>query len=180
MTLTDTLTIAAIIIGPVVSVAITLWWQRRKEKHDAKMNLFLTLMAHRKSWPPTPQWVDSLNMIDVVYADQTKVVELWHRYYELLCTDPDSFRQDRQHTYLLLLSQMARSLGYRSLELTDIDKFYSPQAHGDRHWLEETIRTEMLRILQNTESLATVPCSAQPSDDQEEVVSKPKKRQKAK
>ena len=72
-------------------------------------------------------------MIDVVFADVPQVVELWHRYYELLANPPANENyQGRDHTYLLMLSAMARALGYHKLEQTDIDKFYSPQAHGNQ------------------------------------------------
>jgi hypothetical protein len=42
------------------------------------------------SWqhPPSQQWVDGLNVIDVVFADVPQVVELWHRYYEALANHP--------------------------------------------------------------------------------------------
>ena len=47
----EIINIAAIILGPIAAVGITLWWQQRKEKRDAKIRLFTTLMAFRKSYP---------------------------------------------------------------------------------------------------------------------------------
>jgi hypothetical protein len=44
--------IIAVIIGPVIAVIITLWYQRRKERRDIKQRAFLVLMAHRRSIPP--------------------------------------------------------------------------------------------------------------------------------
>ena len=154
MKITDIVMIIAVLSGPVASVMITLWWQGRKEKRDAKERLFLTLMAHRKAYPPSQQWVDGLNVIDVVFADVPQVVELWHRYYESLANPPanDNY-QNRDHTYLLMLSAMARALGYQKLEQTDIDKFYSPQAHGNQLELNYKCQTEWLRVLENTARL---------------------------
>jgi hypothetical protein len=148
------LSIVSTLLSPVIAVIITLWWQNRKEKRDAKERLFLTLMAHRKAYPPSQQWVDGLNVIDVVFADIPQVVELWHRYYEYLAVhSPSDNYQSREHTYLLMLSAMARSLGYRKLEQTDIDKFYSPQAHGNQLELNYRCQTEWLRVLENTAKL---------------------------
>ena len=145
------LSIISTLLSPVIAVLVTLWWQNRKEKRDSKEKLFLTLMAHRKTYPPSQQWVDGLNVIDVVFADVPQVVELWHRYYEGLANPPANENyQSREHTYLLMLSAMARALGYKKLEQTDIDKFYSPQVHGNQLELNYKCQTEWLRVLENT------------------------------
>ena len=78
----DIVTIAALFFGPVVAVWITLWSQRRLAKQSAKRQLFLTLMANRKRWPPTIDWVNALNLIDVVFADDDDVVSAWHSLYD--------------------------------------------------------------------------------------------------
>jgi hypothetical protein len=154
----EIINIAAIIVGPVVAVGITLWWQRRKEKRDAKQRLFLTLMAHRRSFPPAIEWVNALNVIDVVFAEHPQAVQLWHEYYAGLVNPPANQNfQQREHTYLLMLSAMARSLGYRRLEQTDIDKFYTPQVHGDQMALNYQCQTEWLRVLKNTARIEVTP-----------------------
>ena len=144
--------IAAIVIGPVVAVLITLWWQQRKEKRDAKMRLFTTLMAFRKSYPISYEWANSLNVIDVVFGDTPEVVGRWHEYYSLLQRQNVSPQeaQEQTHKYLELMSVMAASLGFRRLQQTDIDKFYTPQAHGDQAHLNWQCQTEWLRVLQST------------------------------
>jgi hypothetical protein len=155
--------IIAIIVGPVVAVVITLWWQQRKEHRDAKRRLFLTLMAKRRTIPPTIEWVDALNVIDVVFADEPQVVQLWHEYYAGLANPPANQNyQAREHTYLLMLSSMARSLGYRRLEQTDIDKFYTPQVHGDQAQLNWKCQTEWLRVLESTNRLVVEPKPPEP------------------
>jgi hypothetical protein len=64
------LTIAAILLGPILAVATQLWFQARKAKRDAKVWVFNTLMGLR------PQilhvdFVKAFNMIDVVfYSDE--------------------------------------------------------------------------------------------------------------
>lgn len=162
MTKIEAINLAAIFLGPLLAVLVTLWWQSRKQKRDAKEKLFLSLMAHRRAFPPAPEWVNSLNVIDVVFADVPQVVQLWHEYYAGLHTPPaNNNHQQREHTYLLMLSAMARNLGYRKLEQTDIDKFYTPQAHEDQVFLNSEIQSELLRVLQNTHAI-----EATPKDDQ--------------
>ena len=148
--------IIAIVLGPIVAVLITLIYQSNKEKRDSKMRLFTTLMAYRKTFPPPMAWVESLNLIDVVFSKNTKVVQLWHEYYALLHQSTQDFAQ-REHKYLELLSEMAKVLNYKNLQQTDIDKFYSPVAHGNQNELNVKVQTELLRVLENTESLKVIP-----------------------
>jgi len=151
----EIINIAAIILGPIAAVGITLWWQQRKEKRDAKIRLFTTLMAFRKSYPISYDWARSLNLIDVVFADTQAVVDHWHQYYALLQRQNISpnEQQEQNHKFLELLSAMAGTLGYSHLQQTDIDKFYTPQGHSNQADLNWLCQTEWLRVLQNTNKL---------------------------
>jgi Family of unknown function (DUF6680) len=139
--------IFAIFFGPIIAVGITLWWQNRKEKRDAKLRLFTTLMAHRKSMPPSYDFVAALNLIDVVFANHERVVHLWHELYTLFQNPMASETQN--HKYIELLSEMASVLGYRKLKQTDIDKFYYPRGHADALNAQIEWQTEWLRVLKN-------------------------------
>lgn len=152
----------AIFLGPLAGVLFTLWFQSRKDKKDQKQRLFLILMAHRKSNPPTFDLVNGLNLIDVVFAEHRRAVELWHEYYDLLCHDPVNW-QLAEPKYLDLLAEMAKILGYDKLAQTDISKFYSPKAHGDQAQLSQNTQNELLRVLKNTERFVVVPKDEQSS-----------------
>ena len=161
----EAINIIAVLLSPVIAVGVTLWWQQRKEKRDSKERLFLTLMAHRRAFPPTIEWVNALNVIDVVFSDSHQVVQLWHEYYASLANPPANKNfEGRDHTYLLMLSSMARSLGYKRLEQTDIDKFYTPQVHGDQMNLNWECQAEWLRVLKTTAHLNVAP-QAQPQPE---------------
>ncbi len=153
--------------SPVIAVVVTLVWQSFKEKRERnkqrKDHLFLTLMAHRRSQPPRQEWVDALNLIDVVFADTPSVLRLWHEYYDLLGSA--NYREEsskRVHKHLELLSAMAVDLGYRSLSQTDIDKYYSPIAHGNENDLNWRLRTELLRVLSGAQQLVIPSLSPAP------------------
>lgn len=139
-----------IILGPIIAVTITLIYQRRKEKKDIKHRAFLVLMAHRKSIPPTRAMVEVLNTLDVVFANNRTIVDLWHKYYSLLAQAPC---EEREHTWLELLGAIAEDLHYPTVKQTDLDKFYIPQGHMDQFELQGKIQNEMLRVLENTSSL---------------------------
>ena len=148
----EIINIISIVVGPLFAVLITLWWQERKEKRDKKINLFTLLLAYRKSYPVSPEWARGLNLIDVVFQEHPKVLELWHQYYDMLTVQhPDQTQQAAQtYKYLELMSEMARELGYAKLQQTEIDKFYMPQVHADDANLNAAVRLEFLRVLQGS------------------------------
>jgi Family of unknown function (DUF6680) len=145
----ETMNLLAIIFSPAIAVIITLLYQKRKEKRDIKIRIFQTLMAHRKSNPPHPALVEVLNVLDVVFADTTEVVRLWHEYYDLVDTRPLNV-QAMNHKYSDLLFAIAQHLGYGKLKQTDIDKFYTPKGIADQRVLSGEIQQELLRVLKNT------------------------------
>lgn len=138
----------AIFLGPLVGVIFTFWFQSRKDRAAEKHRLFLTLMGNRKAWVIPQQVAEALNTIDVVFSNNTTVVSLWHKYYALLSQPPG---EERNHTWLELLTAMAADLHYSNLKQTDLDKFYTPQGHVDQLDFQRDVQTEWLRVLKNTE-----------------------------
>ena len=154
----EIINVIAILLSPIIAVLITLWYQHYKTKQDAKYRLFLTLMAHRKRLVPTYDLVDSLNTIDVIFANHQNVINLWHEYYAMLCQKFDDTNYEaRSHKHLQLLSEMAKVLGYKKIQQIDIDKFYVPEAHGAIADYSYKIQTELLRVLQNTSHFLVEP-----------------------
>ena len=161
--------IIAVIIGPIVAVVITLLYQRYKEKQDAKHRAFMLLLAHRKSIPLNYAMVEVLNTLDIVFSKNRKVVDLWHKYYILL---QQPYSQERDHTWLELLTAIAEDLHYPKLHQTDLDKFYIPQGHADQFVLQNNIQQELLRVLKNTSEIVVTkkqnetlkPPNLQPAD----------------
>lgn len=72
MTLSEWLTIAAIVLGPILAVATQLWFQARKQKRDLKLWVFNTLMSRRASWI-NQEFVQAFNVVDSVYYDYTEI-----------------------------------------------------------------------------------------------------------
>ncbi len=148
------LTGIAIVLGPLAGVVFTLWFQARKEKRDAKLSLFLALMAERKALVVSAQVAQALNKIDVVFADVDKVKKLWHEYYALLHQPPG---EPRSHKWLELLAAMAEELGFGTLSQLDLDKFYVPQGHVDDADFQLKVAQQWARVLENTERFIVEP-----------------------
>src|SRR5689334_8688867 len=77
------LNLIALLLSPVIAVGVTLFYQVRKEKRDARRELFATLIATRHS-QVIDQTVRALNLIDVAFHDSPEVRRLWHEYYDML------------------------------------------------------------------------------------------------
>lgn len=141
-------TALAIFLGPLAGVLFTFWFQSRKDKSAEKHRLFLTLMGNRKAWIISQQMAEALNTIDVVFSDNATVLTLWHKYYALLSQPPV---EERNHTWIELLTAMAADLRYSNLKQTDLDKFYTPQSHADQLDFQRDVQAEWLRVLKSTE-----------------------------
>ncbi len=148
------ITAIAIVIGPLAGVIFTIWFQSRREQRLARQQLFMTLMSERKGLSISTEVTKALNRIDVVFADRPKIKALWHKYYALLSQPPS---EERNHTWLEMLSAMATDLGYGTLSQTDLDKFYIPQGHVDDAEFNRKIAVQWHRVLENTERFMVVP-----------------------
>lgn len=118
------------------------------------MDLFLRLMANRKSNPISKEWTDALNQIDVIFQDNKSVRSAWRAYFDSL--HPRSQHYDNANSFHLdLLSEIANDLGYKDLKQTELDRFYSPVQFGDSFDEKNSLNKEMIRVLQNSENLGS-------------------------
>lgn len=72
LTVYEWLTIAAIVLGPVLAVATQLWFQKRKVKRDSELSVFNTLMGLRPQIVHV-DFVKAFNMIDVVFYENADI-----------------------------------------------------------------------------------------------------------
>ena len=113
-------------------------------------------MGERKGINISQEMAKALNTIDIVFSNNPTVVSLWHRYYALLSQPPG---QERNHTWLELLTAMAADLHYSNLKQTDLDKFYIPQGHVDDADFQRKVGEQWSRVLENTERFLVEPKS---------------------
>lgn len=125
-------TVYYIATGPINAVKIGRKLNIEQQKDNAKRNLFLTLFALRGS-PLNYDFVNGLNQIDVVFESDSQVLDAWHKHLNDL---HNKGLNDPQRVWEIgrieLLSKMANSLGYGSLNQTDIMQHYYPVGHGDK------------------------------------------------
>lgn len=143
--------IVAVAVIPIIVWIMGIRYQNRKAKEDAKLNLFLSVMAHRKSTTISKEMVDSLNLIDVVFQDDKKVRKAWRDYLDSL--NPSSQYYANNNAFLLdLLSEMAMALGYKELRQTEIDRFYEPRQFANDRSSQELLTSESIRVLAHSKN----------------------------
>lgn len=178
MTLTDFLTILAIIIAPIVAVQVQKKLEVFREERGRKLWIFKTLMATRAA-TVSAEHVQALNMIDLEFRGKRykNVTTAWKIYLDHLGSYPTDDEKlqpswgDRRVTLLTtLLLEMGRSLGYEFDEVHVKKGIYAPEAHGrleDEHML---IRRGLLRLLYGDAALkmnvTSFPVSQEALDEQ--------------
>ncbi len=126
------LTITAIIAGPILALLAQRmldWWRQRDK---TRKSLYFKLMATRAMFN-SPQHVEALNSIDVVFSNDKSVRDLWKKALDHLATDEmapgwndtlDTLRVD-------LYQEIGNKLGYKYT--TDYIKrgIYFPTYHSN-------------------------------------------------
>ena len=125
----DIFNIIAIVIAPIAASAIAVWLQNRSEKRKDKMYIFKVLMTSRiYGW--TPEKVNVLNIIDIVFSDDKKVRAAWKNLsdkYNVENPDQLHLKKIEQAQYKLI-EAIANSLGYKNtITWEEIQNPYIPR-----------------------------------------------------
>lgn len=136
-------TVLAILAAPVIALWVSAKLQNRADAAKAKLELFATTLEIRHDLL-SPEFVRTLNSIDVVFVDDFAVREAWSRYYSVLSdsnlNNPAgwSIRDEKRRDLLLA---MAKAMGWEGrISMADILRTYMPQFIG-----EQTLVTNMER-----------------------------------
>lgn len=147
----DILNLIAIIVIPIVAVLIGQHLQNRAEIRKDKMQIFKTLMTSRiYGW--TPESVNCINIIDIVFADDKTVREAWKDLYDKYCVQNPNEAQLKkiQNAQYKLLETMANSLGYKNkVTWETIQNPYVPDGMI-KQWKEQAKSQQAYNALLNT------------------------------
>ena len=123
------LNIIAIVIAPIAASAIAVRLQNRSEKRKDKMYIFKVLMTSRiYGW--TPEKVNVLNIIDIVFSDDKKVRAAWKNLSDKYnVEDPDQLHLKKiEQAQYKLIEAIANSLGYKNtITWEEIQNPYIPR-----------------------------------------------------
>jgi len=163
MTISDWLVIIAILLAPLLAVQIQKYMEDIREKRERKIKIFRTLMATRAN-PINTQHVEALNMIDIEFYKNQKIVDAWKLLLDSYLTFPKDFNAPNYKTKLDssvtkakelladLLSEMAKSLNY-SFDKAHLKRLYTPKGHTDFLVDQEVIRRCLVGVLLGQSSI---------------------------
>lgn len=121
--------VLAITVIPIAAVFVGQKLQDRSQKRKDKLEIFRVLMMNRGiGW--TAETVRALNIIDIVFSDDSTVRTRWKEYYNQLCIQApnDMQRKQIQEAQDKLLEAIAQSLGYKKqVTWETIQNPYIPQ-----------------------------------------------------
>ena len=143
----------AIIVIPIVAVIIGQRLQRREKQRDDKMNIFKTLMKDRfLGW--TNESVYALNILDIVFSNDKKVIEQWKIYKDRLTienpTDTDLKKIDIEK--YKLLEVMAKSLNY-DISWETIQNPYFPQGMANTVMQQQNYQNMQTEVMKKFNDL---------------------------
>lgn len=144
----------AIVVIPIVAVIIGQMLQNRAQKRNDKIQIFKILMTSRiYGW--TPEIVQALNLLEIVFADDKAVCEQWKVYYDKLCvenpTDTELSKIKKEKDRLLEI--MAKSLGYKNITLATIQSPYIPKGMTDQMAQQQKYQTDQSLIMEQMKNM---------------------------
>ena len=143
MTITDICMILATFIGPITAMLAQKWIEKRKEALNRKIWVFHTLMSTRALRASSPEHVQALNAIDVVFNMTKKaekpVIDAWGEYLDHLAHYPDNSGEKEIQTWhskgenflIELLKIISDHLGYSFTSVQLQRGIYHPHGHAD-------------------------------------------------
>ena len=94
MTASDWITTLAIIIGPIVAVAITLWIETRRKSHDAKLTTLRALLASR-DFPSDPSYQVAITLVPVEFNGCPAVLTAHREFLETANVDTQGMTDEQ-------------------------------------------------------------------------------------
>lgn len=147
------LTIAAIVLGPLVAFAIQ---NRRdaKREHERRRNQIFRQLLLTLKVPMAPKHVDAINSIPLEFYSDSEVIKAWRLYTSHL-NDGAALRADAQRwgqrkfeLLVDLAAKMATTLDYTHIDEAALrDNLYVPQGYQDVEEQMRQIREAWLQVL---------------------------------
>ena len=154
MTLSDGITVIAILLAPLFAIQASRWLSLIAEMKRRRLEIFRTLMTTRGQ-RLSANHVNALNLIDIDFRKRKdeKVVDKWKSYYDHLGDtrfvdgQVDAWLRKGDDLLTSLLYEMSKVLRYRFSEVVIKRGCYIPKAYGDDENQVIELRKLLLDIL---------------------------------
>lgn len=114
------LTLAAIVIGPIVAVGLTLVFEKVRRSREQRLEIFRTIMTTRHL-PGDARYSNSINLIPVEFNKNRAVLDAYNAYIEETRFKPQQGDEEKKFRLLVskqtkLIAAMAKDLGFKLKE----------------------------------------------------------------
>ncbi len=151
------ITLSAVILGPILAVVVTREIDRRREKRTNRLAVFKVLMRTRGT-RLNPEHVGALNLVEIEFYKEKKVSDALETYFDHLNGKVDErWLKASDHLFTKLLSEMAKSLGYKMEQLQILTGGYAPQGWADNENMQAKIQTRLVDLLEGRAGFPVVP-----------------------
>ncbi|MBZ9851221.1 hypothetical protein LB565_24850 [Mesorhizobium sp. CA14] len=158
----DIATIAAIILGPILAVAIDRFQQRWTDRKRRRLKVFQDLMGTRRA-RLDPVHVAALNLVDLEFYGVENVMAPFRDYLAHLSAPlpmpegQDRHSDQREDLFVSMLHAMGRELGYK-YDKHDLAKLsYGPNGWNNDQNMQRHNMTLLNELLQGVRALPVTP-----------------------
>lgn len=145
--------IGKVLFGVVIGTFITGWYKDFKSKKEDRKRLFLRLVA-AKGYIKLPQsLIDDVNMIELIFRNNKKVIEKYRIYYDEICSDPPNYEKQVAY-YWDLLRIMGDCVGYKNVDNKTLRNGYTPNSSLNEHKYQDEYQKAVLPFLKEMTELA--------------------------
>ena len=137
------LVIVTALISGLLATLVTIWWQRKNNKYNHKLQIFETMMSHRYMIH-AEESVKAINSVDVVFYEDDGVRKALAAFMNEASKKPD-FNPQIGDKHLKLLEEMAKSLKLKNIHWDDIKQSYYPNGLAQKNQDEEVLRKVQLQ-----------------------------------
>jgi hypothetical protein len=173
MELKDIIMTDAVIIGPIIAVAITRMLDDERFTKDRKLAIFRSLVKDRSN-PLSYDFVNAFNLIHIEFADDKDVIGAWKNLSDSRNShapnkeDNDGWQRKFQEWNSKtdkLLFEITKVLGIKVNPL-DIQSSYIPIAWGNDQQTNSQIKSLLLELLNNKRAISIKYDTTEPANPQ--------------
>jgi hypothetical protein len=147
------LTLAAVVLGPILALAAQRVLDNLREEHTRQVRVFRELMITRAQ-RLSPRHVEALNAVPLEFRQthrNKKILVLWKAYLDHLGTDsskdtPAWFRAGSERL-VELLYEMSQRLGPKLEKLSIQTEVYLPMMFNTIDTQQQALRQQLLEVL---------------------------------
>jgi hypothetical protein len=147
------LTIAAVVLGPILALFAQRALDDYRETHERQLKLFRELMITRSA-RLSGRHVEALNAIPLEFEDnwrERKVFHGWKAYLDHLSTDsqkdPAAWNKEAVRLFIELMHEMSLRLGYPIDKERIENEVYRPTLFNSIEMEQTAIRQQLLEVL---------------------------------